>query len=132
MPNIKLDYRYSGILEKEIMKKSMEVKAVHSELCEMAKDKDEFAGWLTLPIKYDKKEFERIKEVADKIRKDSDVFLVIGIGGSYLGARAVIESLASSFSNLLDAKERKAPQVLYVGNNLSPNYINELIEAIRK
>ena len=89
-------------------------------------------GWLNLPTKYDKKEFERIKKAAERIRKDSEVLLVIGIGGSYLGARAVIEALTSTFANMLDAKQRKAPQVFFIGNNISPNYMNELIEVIRK
>ena len=87
-------------------------------------------GWLELPTNYDKNEFKRIKKSAKKIAKESDILLVIGIGGSYLGARAVIESLTSTFYNLLPDKQRKYPQILYVGNNLSPNYINELIEYI--
>jgi len=87
-------------------------------------------GWVELPKNYDKKEFARIKKAAKKIAKESDVLVVIGIGGSYLGARAVIESLTSSFYNMLPEKQRKYPQILYVGNNLSPNYINELIEYI--
>ena len=96
----------------------MQVKEIHDELIVMSKNKQEFAGWLTLPTKYDKKEFERIKQAADKIREESEVFLVIGIGGSYLGARAVIESLTSSFANMLDTR----PQIFYIGNNISPNY----------
>ena len=87
-------------------------------------------GWVELPTNYDKKEFTRIKKAAKKIKKESDILVVIGIGGSYLGARAVIESLTSSFYNMLPEKQRKFPQILYVGNNLSPNYINELIEYI--
>ena len=70
------------------------------------------------------------KNIAKKIKKESDILVVIGIGGSYLGARAVIEALTSSFQNMLTDKQRKYPQILYVGNNLSPNYINELIEYI--
>ena len=77
-----------------------------------------------------KKNLKRIKKAAKKIAKESDILVVIGIGGSYLGARAVIESLTSTFYNLLPEKQRKFPQILYVGNNLSPNYINELIEYI--
>ena len=87
-------------------------------------------GWIELPKNYDKKEFARIKKAAKKIKKESDILVVIGIGGSYLGARAVIESLTSSFYNMLPDKQRKHPQILYVGNNLSPNYLNELIEYI--
>ena len=85
-------------------------------------------GWLKLPTNYDKDEFKRIKECADKIKKDSQVFLVIGIGGSYLGARAVIEALTNTFYNMLP--DKKTPQILFVGNNMSPNYVNDLIELI--
>jgi len=87
-------------------------------------------GWIELPTNYDKKEFKRIQTAAKRINKDSDILLVIGIGGSYLGARAVIESLSSSFYNMQTLKQRKHTLVLYVGNNLSPNYINDLIEII--
>ena len=92
--------------------------------------KKNFAGWLNLPEKYDKKEFEKIKKAAKKIQSDSDVLIVIGIGGSYLGARAVIEALTSSFYNMLPADERKYPQILYAGNNLSSDYMQEIIEYI--
>ena len=102
----------------------------HKELHKRAGDDNDFVGWLELPTNYDKEEFKRIKKAAKKIAKESDILVVIGIGGSYLGARAVIESLTSTFYNLLPEKQRKFPQILYVGNNLSPNYINELIEYI--
>ena len=87
-------------------------------------------GWLELPTNYDKEEFARIQKAAEKIKKDSEILVVIGIGGSYLGARAVIESLTNTFYNILPQKERKTPQVFFVGNNMSPNYINDLIECI--
>ena len=87
-------------------------------------------GWLNLPSVIDKKEFKRIQSAAKRINKDSDILLVIGIGGSYLGARAVIEALSSSFYTMQTLKQRKHTLVLFVGNNLSPNYINELIEVI--
>ena len=106
------------------------VENIHKDLHRRANDENDFVGWLDLPTNYDKKEFARIKKAAKKIKKESDVLVVIGIGGSYLGARAVIESLTSTFYNMLPNKQRKFPQILYVGNNLSPNYINELIEYI--
>ena len=87
-------------------------------------------GWLELPTNYDKEEFTRMQKAAEKIKKDSEILVVIGIGGSYLGARAVIESLTNTFYNILPQKERKTPQVFFVGNNMSPNYINDLIECI--
>ena len=68
-----------------------------------------------------------MKEQIEKIKENSDVLIVIGIGGSYLGARAVIESLTNTFYNMLPEKQRKFPQILYVGNNLSPNYLNDLL-----
>ena len=97
---------------------------------EKIEDKKEFCGWLELPTNYDKKEFDKIKKAAEKIQKDSDVLLVIGIGGSYLGARAVIESLTNTFYNMQDKSARKMPQILYVGNNLSSTYVSDLIDYI--
>ena len=107
-----------------------QVENIHKELHKKANDEKDFVGWLELPTKYDVKEFLRIKKAAKKIKKESDILVVIGIGGSYLGARAVIEALTNTFNNMLTDKQRKYPQILYVGNNLSPNYINELIEYI--
>ena len=130
MAGIKLDLSNSGITGKTILEYKEQVENIHKDLHRRANDKNDFVGWLELPINYDKKEFSRIKKIAKKIKKESDILLVIGIGGSYLGARAVIESLTSTFNNLLTEKQRKYPQILYVGNNLSPNYINELIEYI--
>lgn len=130
MANIKLDLSYSGISNSSISKYEDKVNEIYNNLNEKAKDKNEFVGWLKLPSGYDKKEFERIKKVAKRIRKDSEVFVVIGIGGSYLGARAVIESLTSNFANMFPDNIRKSPQIFFVGNNISPNYINELINCI--
>ena len=130
MSGIKLNLRNSGITEKTILEYKEQVENIHKDLHRRANDEKDFVGWIELPTNYDKKEFSRIKKAAKKIKKESDILLVIGIGGSYLGARAVIEALTSSFQNMLTDKQRKYPQILYVGNNLSPNYINELIEYI--
>ena len=130
MSKIKLDLKNTGISHKTIMEYKEQVENIHKELHKKANDQKDFVGWLELPTNYDKKEFSRIKKAAKKIKKESDILVVIGIGGSYLGARAVIEALTSSFNNMLTEKQRKYPQILYVGNNLSPNYINELIEYI--
>ena len=130
MANLKLDLKNSGITEKTILEYKEQVENIHKELHRRANDEKDFVGWLELPTNYDKKEFSRIKKAAKKISKESDILIVIGIGGSYLGARAVIEALTSSFYNMKSEKQRKYPQVLYVGNNLSPNYINELLEVI--
>ena len=130
MAGIKVNLKNTGIPQKTIMEYKEQVENIHKELHKRANDEKDFVGWLELPTNYDKKEFSRIKKAAKKIKKESDILVVIGIGGSYLGARAVIEALTSTFSNMLTEKQRKYPQILYVGNNLSPNYINELIEYI--
>lgn len=127
MSYIKLDFTNTNIPVEDILDYKDEVKKIHSSLHEKASDEKEFLGWLKLPTDYDKKEFERIKRAANKIKKDSDVLLCIGIGGSYLGARAVIESLTHTFYNY---GKRNGSQILYAGNNLSPNYINDLIDII--
>ncbi len=130
MANINLNLADTGITQKAILTYKEQVENIHKDLHKRANNEKDFVGWLELPTNYDKDEFARIKKVAKKIKKESDILVVIGIGGSYLGARAVIESLTSSFNNMLSSKQRKFPQILYVGNNLSPNYINELIEYI--
>jgi len=130
MTKLDIDFKSTGIDQKNIMSYRKEVEAIHKDLNKRTNDEKDFVGWLELPTNYDKKEFERIKKAAKRIKKDSDILVVIGIGGSYLGARAVIEALTSSFSNMLPVKTRKNPQVLYAGNNLSSDYISELIEAI--
>ncbi len=128
--NVKLNLKHSGITEKEMMSYADKVAQIHEEIHQKSKDEKEFLGWLELPKKYDKREFEKIKKAAKKIQSDSEVLVVIGIGGSYLGARAVIEALNHTFYNYLPQEQRKTPQILYVGNNLSANYINDLIELI--
>ena len=130
MAEISLNLKNSGITMKNIMEYKEQVENIHKDLHRRANDEKDFVGWLDLPVNYNKEEFKRIKKAAKKIKKESDILVVIGIGGSYLGARAVIEALTSSFNNLLPAKQRKYPQILFAGNNLSSNYLNELIEYI--
>ena len=130
MENIKVNFDSAKVFEKKINKYSKQVAEIHKELHEKADDENEFCGWINLPTNYDKKEFERIKKAAKKIQSDSDILLVIGIGGSYLGARAVIEALNNSFYNMQDKTQRKTPQILYVGNTLSPNYVSDLVNYI--
>ena len=131
MSNISIDFKKSMIQGKEIMVYSDEIKKIHNMMNKKANDKTEFLGWLNWPTKYGKREFEKIKKCAKTIQENSDVLIVIGIGGSYLGARAVIESLTNTFYNLQSKEERKFPQIFYVGNNLSSSYINDLIELIQ-
>lgn len=90
----------------------------------------DYLGWIDLPIKYDKDEFSRIEKAAGKIQKDSAVLLVIGIGGSYLGARAAIEFLRHSFYNSVSSDIRKTPEIYFVGNNISGTYMNHLKDVI--
>lgn len=130
MQNVKLNLENSTLSEKEVMKYADKVALIHEELHQKADYKSEFLGWLELPTQYDKIEVEEIKKAAKKIRSNSEVLVVIGIGGSYLGARAVIEGLTHTFYNYLPQEQRKSPQILYVGNNLNPNYINDLIDLI--
>lgn len=91
---------------------------------------NDFLGWIDLPVDYDKKEFERIKKSADKIKNDSDILLVIGIGGSYLGARAAIEFLNHSFYNNLSKEKRKTPEIYFVGNSISGTYLKHLMDIV--
>ncbi len=91
---------------------------------------NDFLGWIDLPVDYDKEEFARIKEAVGKIQKDSDVLLVIGIGGSYLGARAAIEFLRHSFYNTVSKEIRKTPEIYFVGNSISSTYIKHLMDVI--
>ena len=130
MSDISLNIKNTGVTQKSIMEYKAQVENIHKDLHRRASNEKDFVGWLDLPTDYDKEEFKRIKKTAKKIKKESDILVVIGIGGSYLGARAVIEALTGSFDNYLPTKKRKNPQVLYVGNNLSSNYINELIDYI--
>lgn len=90
----------------------------------------DFLGWIDLPIDYDKEEFARIQKAAEKIQSDSEVLLVIGIGGSYLGARAAIEFLRHGFYNSVSKEIRKTPEIYYCGNNLSGTYLTQLKDVI--
>ena len=91
---------------------------------------NDFLGWIDLPVDYDKEEFARIKEAAKQIQSDSEVLLVIGIGGSYLGARAAIEFLRHGFYNNITKEQRKTPEIYFVGNSISSSYIQGLIDVI--
>jgi glucose-6-phosphate isomerase len=106
------------------------VSAAHNMLHNGTGAGNDFLGWVDLPVNYDKEEFSRIKKSAEKIRKDSDVLIVIGIGGSYLGARAAIEMLNHSFFNSISKAKRNSPAIFYAGNNISSTYMAELLEAI--
>ncbi len=127
MSNIKVDFSNTGIETSEILKYSEKVAKIHEEIQAKKDDEKEFLGWLELPTNYDKEEFVRIKKAAEKIKKDSEILVVIGIGGSYLGARAVIEALTHTFNN---CEKRETPRVFFAGNNMSPRYVLDLIDLI--
>ncbi|MFZ7944044.1 MULTISPECIES: glucose-6-phosphate isomerase [Bacillaceae] len=106
------------------------VKVAHHSLNEKTGAGSDFLGWIELPTNYDKEEFSRIQKAAEKIKSDSDVLLVIGIGGSYLGAKAAIEMLSHSFYNALPKEKRKTPQIIFVGNNISSSYMQDVIDLL--
>ncbi|MBW5447060.1 glucose-6-phosphate isomerase [Cohnella sp. CFH 77786] len=106
------------------------VKLAHEQLHNGTGAGSDYLGWINLPSDYDKEEFSRIKKAADKIRSDSDALVVIGIGGSYLGARAAIEMLQHSFYNTLSKEQRKAPQIFFAGNNISSTYVTHLLQVL--
>ncbi|MEI5907768.1 glucose-6-phosphate isomerase [Bacillus spongiae] len=106
------------------------VKVAHHSLHEKTGAGNDYLGWIDLPENYDREEFSRILTSSAKIQKDSDILLVIGIGGSYLGARAAIEMLNHSFYNELPGEKRNTPQVLFVGNNISSTYMKDLMDLL--
>jgi glucose-6-phosphate isomerase len=106
------------------------VKVAHHSLHEKTGAGSDFLGWIDLPVDYDKEEFARIQKAAEKIKQDSDILLVIGIGGSYLGARAALEFLQHSFYNALPKEKRQTPQVIFVGNNISSTYMQDLMDLL--
>ena len=127
---VKFDYNNSSINDRMIFEFDSIVKENNKWIEENKNDEKEFLGWVDLPVNYDKEEFDRIKKAAKKIQNDSDYLIVIGIGGSYLGARAVIEALTNCFYNKIPLKRRETPKIIYAGNNLSPNYLHDLLELI--
>ncbi|KRG15231.1 glucose-6-phosphate isomerase [Lederbergia galactosidilytica] len=106
------------------------VETAHTQLQDKTGAGSDFLGWIDLPVDYDREEFARIQKAAAKIKEDSDVLLVIGIGGSYLGARAAIEMLNHSFYNELPKEKRETPQVLFVGNSISSTYMRDVMDLL--
>ena len=133
MNNISIDYSKAlkFISKNEIENIKSQVLDAHEKLHNKTGAGSDYLGWVNLPGNYDKVEFERILKASKKIRESSDAFVVIGIGGSYLGARSAIEMLTHSFYNLLPSQKRNnCPEIYFAGNNLSPVYLNELFEAL--
>lgn len=125
---IKFNYKTAEpfLKEDEILNQKATVKAVHKMLHDKTGAGNDFLGWLHLPLDYDKEEFARIKKAAEKIRSNSDVLIVIGIGGSYLGARAAIEFLSSPIANY-----NEKTKIFFVGNSISSSYLAELVEMVK-
>ena len=132
MKKISLDYSKISkfVNENELNELKNKVELVSEKLYNKTGAGNDFLGWLDLPVNYDKEEFARIKKASEKIKSDSEVLVVIGIGGSYLGARAVIECLSHSFFNSLSKEKRNAPEIYFAGQNISGTYLKDLIEII--
>ena len=125
--SVKINTKYSKkfVSEEELNAIAPEISEAAKKLDEKTGEGNDFLGWVDLPENYDKEEFSRIKETAEKIKKSCDILIVIGIGGSYLGARAVIEFLKSSLYNNI---KRDTPDIYYAGNSLSSASFSELLE----
>ncbi|MDF2923251.1 MAG: glucose-6-phosphate isomerase [Paenibacillaceae bacterium] len=132
--NGKLQFDYSKALgfigQHEVDYLGGAVRAAHDALHNGTGAGADYLGWIDLPVNYDKDEFERITKAAAKIQADSDALVVIGIGGSYLGARAAIEMLTHSFYNTLPKEQRSTPEVYFVGNNISSTYTSHLLQLL--
>lgn len=130
----KLQFDYSKALpfihQHELDYLAEPIKLAHEQLHNKTGAGSDYVGWIDLPHAYDKEEFSRIQQAAGQIQKDSDVLIVIGIGGSYLGARAAIEMLSHSFYNELPKEKRKTPEIYFAGNQISSTYLTHLLELI--
>ncbi|MBQ9592551.1 MAG: glucose-6-phosphate isomerase [Lachnospiraceae bacterium] len=132
MSNVRFDFSpaMAFINEHEVKYAKRNADYAKAELLDRCGAGSDYLGWIDLPVNYDKEEFARIKKAAKKIQEDSEVFVVIGIGGSYLGARAAIEFLGHNFANCVSREIRKTPEIYFVGNSLSSTYMANLIETI--
>ncbi len=132
MSRVTFDYSKAKtfISEHEIVSMKKIAENAKAELLGREGAGNDFLGWIDLPVDYDKEEFARIKEAAVRIQGDSEVLLVIGIGGSYLGARAAIEFLRHNFYNMVSKEVRKTPEIYYVGNSISSTYLKHLMDVI--
>ena len=132
MNKVTFDYSKAASFVKEHEVESMKKLALDAKELLVSREGagNDFLGWIDLPVDYDKEEFDRNKKAAEKIKSDSEVLLVIGIGGSYLGARAAIEFLRHSFYNVVSREIRKTPEIYFVGNSISSTYIRHLMDVI--
>lgn len=130
----KLSLDYSNILgymsQEELDFMKNQIKVAENFIDEKNGAGSDFLGWVDLPANYDKEEFARIKKASEKINANSEILVVIGIGGSYLGARAAIDFLSHTFYNNLDSEKRAGAQIFYVGNNISGSYLRDLMDVL--
>ena len=133
MKSLTLDYSKTldFIDESEILSMQGEVVVAHDKLHNRTGAGNDFTGWLELPKKYDREELAKIQKAADKIKANSEILVVIGIGGSYLGAKAAIDMLTGTFYNMLSKEERKTPPILFAGNSISSTYLSELYNFVK-
>jgi len=133
MKTLTLDYSKTAdfVSKEEIEAMAEKVCMAHKTLMGKTGEGNDFLGWIDLPTAYDKEEFARIKKSAEKIKADSDVLIVIGIGGSYLGAKAAIDMLTNHFYNILPKEDRKTPQILFAGNSISGAYLAQLMNYVK-
>lgn len=132
MANISLDYTkaFGFIKEEEIKYIENQILSAHDMLHNKTGQGNDYLGWVNLPMDYDRDEFLRIEKAAERIKKQCDALVVIGIGGSYLGARAAIETLNHSFYNLLPKNKRNTPEIYFAGNSISPVYLKHLLDLL--
>lgn len=127
--SIRFDYSYTGLSQEEFDNKAAQISLADKMLKEKTGAGSDFLGWYDYPVAYDKEEYARIKQAAERIKGSCDAFIVIGIGGSYLGSKAVITALTSTFFN--EETDRKAPKIYFAGENISGKYMKDLIELVK-
>ncbi|MBN8586616.1 MAG: glucose-6-phosphate isomerase [Ignavibacteria bacterium] len=130
MLELNIDQIFTAVTKEELYSYREKITEANNLLYQKTGKGSDFLGWIDLPSNISQNEISRIKECASLLAENSDVIVVIGIGGSYLGARAVIDALSDNFNNLLNRSERNAPLVIFAGNNISEDYHAELMQAL--
>lgn len=130
MSRINYVYQNTGITEKEVQDMKSEIMKAHGKLHDKTGAGAEFLGWLDWPERMDQEEYARLKKTAARIREDAEILIIAGIGGSYLGARAVLEALGHPFHNRISKEQRKAPEIYFIGHQISSNYTARLMELL--
>lgn len=127
---IRYAYQNTGITQEQVLGMAQEIASAHTMLHEKTGAGSDFLGWLQLPEALDREEYSRLKQTAAKIRQEADALVVVGIGGSYLGSRAVLEALGHPFHNLIGKEQRKAPEIYFIGHQISSSYTARLLELL--